>query len=158
VLYVGINSHTDNGRISFNRAVTLGGALRVVASSTYAPAVGDSFTLLTYPSCSGAFAATELPGVAEWTTTVGPTALTITASRIITGPLLSVTRSGDNLVLSSSGGTPLATFYVLSSTNVALPMEQWRRASTNSFDASGGFQINLAISYGIPQEFFRLLR
>ena len=50
----------------------------------------------------------------------------------------------------------MATCYLLSSTNVALPLEQWRRASTNSFDAAGSFQIELPINYTLAQEFFRL--
>jgi hypothetical protein len=156
VLYVGINSRTDNGRIAFNKAVTLEGTLRVVAGASYAPAAGDSFTLLTYPSRSGSFAAIELPGAAQWTTDSGATAFKITVSSTITGPRLSLARSGSDVVLSGTGGTPLATFYLLSSTNVALPMNQWRRASTNAYDAAGGFQINLAINYTLPQEFFRL--
>ena len=79
-------------------------------------------------------------------------------SRITNALQMSVTRSGNNLVVTGTGGTPMASFYVLSTTNLALPMGQWRRTFTNSFDAAGGFQFTLAINYAVAQEFFRLSR
>jgi hypothetical protein len=45
---------------------------------------------------------------------------------------------------------------VLSSTNVALPVIQWNRVATNSFDPTGNFIFTNLIDLDKPTEFFRL--
>ena len=44
---------------------------------------------------------------------------------------------GSNAVISGEGGPPGGTYYVLSSTNIALPVGQWTREATNQFDDGG---------------------
>lgn len=58
--------------------------------------------------------------------------------------------------LPASGGTPGATYHVLTTTNVALPMVQWLPVATNVFDASGNFAFTNAVSLDNQQQFFRL--
>jgi hypothetical protein len=43
------------------------------------------------------------------------------------------------LVLSGSFGTPFGTYYILSSTNLALPTSQWTPLLTNQFDLNGNY-------------------
>jgi autotransporter-associated beta strand protein len=64
--------------------------------------------------------------------------------------------SGGNLILSGTGGTPGADHYVLSSTNVALPLVSWQVEATNQFDGSGNFAYTNAVNANTPQRFFRL--
>jgi hypothetical protein len=60
------------------------------------------------------------------------------------------------LVFSGGGGTPLADYYVLASTNVALPLADWTRIATNQFDSSGNFIITNAIGTNVPQNYYLL--
>ena len=63
--------------------------------------------------------------------------------------------SKTNLVMSGSNGLPLGNYYVLSATNLALPLANWTRVATNQYDASGKFIFTNPISAG-QQNFFRL--
>ena len=58
--------------------------------------------------------------------------------------------------MSGSGGTTNGTYYVLVSTNIALPMNQWMPIATNLFDGSGNFIFTNAINPGNPQTFYLL--
>jgi autotransporter-associated beta strand protein len=60
------------------------------------------------------------------------------------------------LVFSGGGGTPLADYYVLASTNVALPLADWTRIATNQFDSSGNFIITNSIDTNAPQNYYLL--
>ena len=57
--------------------------------------------------------------------------------------------------MSGSNGAPLGNYYVLSSTNLALPLANWTRVATNQYDASGKFIFTNPISAN-QQNFFRL--
>jgi hypothetical protein len=49
---------------------------------------------------------------------------------------------GNNFILTGSGGlagAPGKTYYVLGSTNPALPAEQWMRLATGQFNANNNF-------------------
>ena len=68
----------------------------------------------------------------------------------------SFTLSGTNVIFNGSGGPSSATYWVLASTNVALPLTNWTRILTNQFNASGGFSFTNAMSPAMPQRYFRL--
>jgi cytochrome c peroxidase len=54
-------------------------------------------------------------------------------------------RTGNDFVISGSNGTPGGTYYILASTNPALPPASWSIISTNQFDSAGAFAFtNLA--------------
>jgi polygalacturonase len=61
-----------------------------------------------------------------------------------------------DLLLYGNGGPPNSNYVVLASANLALPSGQWKRLTTNSFDASGNFAITNTPGTN-PQTFFRLL-
>ena len=44
-----------------------------------------------------------------------------------------------SLWLSGSNGPPFGNYYVLTATNVSLPVNSWRRLATNAFDSAGNF-------------------
>ncbi len=50
-----------------------------------------------------------------------------------------VSVSGTNVIITGTGGVTNGSYYLHASTNVALPLSQWTRLFTNSFDASGNF-------------------
>jgi hypothetical protein len=64
--------------------------------------------------------------------------------------------SGGNLVLTGSGGITNGTYYVLTTTNMALPLTNWTRLLTNQFDASGNFNLTNAMVTNSPQNFYLL--
>jgi hypothetical protein len=70
----------------------------------------------------------------------------------ISGSLLGPT----NLVLSGGGGIPNQTYYVLTSTNLALPLADWTVMASNSFDTGGNFQFTDGITPGTPHMFYVL--
>src|SRR5581483_6691853 len=73
-------------------------------------------------------------------------------------PPVIVTSGLSNSKLSFSGANgPLSwTYYVLSSTNISLPLSNWTRIATNSFDASGNFTFTNTISPTTPRQFYLL--
>jgi len=68
-----------------------------------------------------------------------------------------VAKTASGLVFSGSNGPANGTYYVLTATNIALPLASWTRASTNFFDANGNFTITNAINAGVPDQFYQLL-
>jgi hypothetical protein len=58
--------------------------------------------------------------------------------------------------MSGTGGVTNGTYYVLASTNVALPLNQWTPVVTNPFDASGNFTFTNTPAANAPQLFYRL--
>ncbi len=66
--------------------------------------------------------------------------------------------SGTNLVINGSNGVSGATYYVLMSTNVALPRSQWTPMATNALSASGNFSITAtnAVNPNVPECFYVL--
>ncbi len=60
------------------------------------------------------------------------------------------------VAMSGTGGVTNGTYYVLASTNLALPLSQWTPVTTNQFDASGNFIFTNSAPTNAPQEFFRL--
>jgi hypothetical protein len=62
--------------------------------------------------------------------------------------------SGNNLVLSGTNGPANWPYYVLTTTNLALPLSQWTILSTNTFDADGSFSFTNPIT--IAQQYFLL--
>jgi hypothetical protein len=66
--------------------------------------------------------------------------------------------SGSNLILSGTNGVAGQPYYVLTSTNVALPPGQWIPVATNFFDSNGNFQFTNAPGPGAAGQQFYLLQ
>lgn|GEM_PF-6237479 len=64
--------------------------------------------------------------------------------------------TGTNLVVRGTNGAANAAFYVLTSTNVALPLSNWTRLSTNTCDGFGNFVFTNRITAGSQQQFFKM--
>jgi autotransporter-associated beta strand protein len=135
-----------------------GGTLRVNVTGP-ALAGGDEFAIFTFVTVSGAFSRIEPPtpgpGLA-WDTS----RLTVDGTlRVVAPPQPGIAApmiSEDNIVFSGTNGTPGGVIYVLSSTNVALPLGDWARIATNVFDGSGNFSFTNAVNPSTPQQFFLL--
>ena len=66
--------------------------------------------------------------------------------------------SGANLVLDATNGQSGRTYYVLTSTNAGLPLNQWPPVTTNTLSANGNFIITITntVSLAVPQRFYIL--
>jgi glucose/arabinose dehydrogenase len=65
-------------------------------------------------------------------------------------------RSGPNLILSGTNGWPGQLYYLLASTNVAAPHNQWIPIATNPFDPSGNFLLTNPANPAVPAYFYLL--
>ncbi|HEX7469636.1 MAG TPA: hypothetical protein VF437_02720, partial [Verrucomicrobiae bacterium] len=68
----------------------------------------------------------------------------------------SIIITNGNVILSGTGGTTNVPYYVLASTNIAMPSTNWTRIATNNFTATGGFTYTNVLNLNLPQRFFRL--
>jgi hypothetical protein len=59
-------------------------------------------------------------------------------------------------MISGNGGTPNGNYYVLTSTNVAVPASQWTCVATNQFDGASRFVFTNSPNTNYPQSFYLL--
>ena len=59
-------------------------------------------------------------------------------------------------MIAGTNGVAGSTYYVLSSTNAALPVASWTSVATNVFDAGGNFSFTNAVEATIPALFYLL--
>jgi autotransporter-associated beta strand protein len=143
-------------------SITYGGAL-IVTNTSGTLASGESFQLFhsgsgTYP---GSFSSIQLPTLASgltWNTNQLATTGTISiggSAQVLSFNPSGITRTGTTVGISGSGGNPGGTYYVLSTTNIALPLNEWTPIETNTFDGSGDFNFNVSTT-NAPHEYFEI--
>jgi hypothetical protein len=66
--------------------------------------------------------------------------------------------SRSDLVFSGTGGSPMAPYYLRSSTNLLLPLGQWQTVATSQFDAAGNFSLTVAgaVDPAVARRFYRI--
>ena len=152
----------SNDTISNVTALSWGGTLQVNLDANTEPlASGDVIKLFDAASYTGSFVSIQ-PG------TPGAGLMWDASSLAVNGTLKvadalppepeieGVAVTGGNIIFSGTGGAPNGTYYVLISTNVALPLANWSRATTNLFDATGAFSVTNAVNPNVPQQFYVL--
>jgi autotransporter-associated beta strand protein len=136
--------------------ITLGGGLIVTNIGTTLRS-GDTFPLFSGP-LNGSITPAGLPPLwpgLTWNTVSLNTVGSISVTGALVPPLITDTGvTGTNFFLTGSGGVAGATYYVLGSTNAALPLVSWTRLTTNVFSPSGGFAYTNATAK--PQQFFTI--
>jgi autotransporter-associated beta strand protein len=141
-------------------AITYSGTL-IVSNTAGTLAAGQSFKVFEAPGYSGSFTVITLPTLGAnlaWTNRLAIDGTIAVFSTVPATPPVfnSVTALGSNLVMSGTNGPANSAYYVLSTTNVTLPVASWPRIATNNFNGSGNFAFTNAIVPGIPQQFYRL--
>jgi len=151
-------ANATNSVLSSTAGINYGGTLTLTELSS--PASGSSFKLFRASSYSGSFAnivpATPGPGLA-WVTSALTTSGTLEVASAALPRIGSVVHQGSSLVISGTNGTANATYYVLGSTNVALPVAEWTRVATNTFTGTGSFNYTNSLSPSVPQYFYQIL-
>lgn len=121
---------------------------------------GNSFKLFSATNYAGSFQltpATPGTGLAWDTSTLAVNGTLKVVSATVSRPSISTIAIGPaGVVLSGASGTPGGTYYVLTSTNVALPVINWTALATNQFDGSGNFNWTNAIDPGTAKRFYLL--
>lgn len=70
--------------------------------------------------------------------------------------IASIRTDGSNAVVSGDSGPPGGTYYVLSSTNLMMPLAQWTREATNQFDGNGNCSFTNPMDSGSSAKFYLL--
>jgi autotransporter-associated beta strand protein len=157
-------------RIDLSKATATNDVLQVGGSLAYggtlaltnlggALAAGDGFKVFNAAAYAATFNGflppTPSPGLI-WDTNLLAVSGTL---RIAVAPppiITSATLSGMNVVLAGTNGPPNGTYWILASTNVALPLTSWPVIGTNTFNATGGFTLTNAVDPAAPQLFYVL--
>jgi autotransporter-associated beta strand protein len=147
-----------NNVVSVGGTFTYGGSL-IVSNVDDPLQGGDAFQLFTAPSFAGGFSSLVLPGLTPglyWNTNTLMIDGTIRVG-VETPPLISSASAvGGQFVISGTGGVTNGAYYVLTSTNLALPASNWTRLLTNQFDAGGNFNFTNPMAPSAPQSFYQL--
>jgi polygalacturonase len=153
-----------------NTAIAVAGDLNLNATLNITNAAGfaaTNYTLFSYTSTlSGQPTLGATPaGFASYTyrldtNTVGQVKLVVAAPSPPNFQNIQIANGGGggsfSFVISGTGGVTNGTYYVLASTNLALPLNQWMPVTTNQFDAGGNFIFTNSAPTNAAQEFFRL--
>jgi hypothetical protein len=153
-----LNGSGTNDEVQAGLSITYGGTLSLVNISGAPYAVSNSFLIFSAASYAGSFAsitpATPGAGLA-WDTSQLNTFGVLNVVAAPSQPVISSTKeSGGNLIFSGTGGTNNGTYYVLTSTNLTIPLTNWTPLVTNTFDATGAFSVTNAISPTVPKQFY----
>jgi autotransporter-associated beta strand protein len=133
--------------------LTLGGTLNVSAAPGFGP---GTYTLFTYGGALsvGTLSLASAPAGYNYTL---ETSVQGQVNLLVAQPAFGHIRvASGGMVISGSGGVTNAVYYVLSSTNLAAPLNLWTRIATNEFDAGGNFAFTNAFNANTPQLFYRL--
>ncbi len=148
----------SNSVIFSGGTITFAGTLSVTNIGS-ALQLGDSFKLFN-GAYAGSFDSLALPPLAAnlgWSNSLSVNgAISVVATVVPVPGINSFLQSGGNLVFSGTNGPASGAYYVLTSTNLSLPLSNWTVLSTNSFDASGNFSVTNPILGGGPPGFFIL--
>jgi rhamnogalacturonan endolyase len=139
------------------RASSLNGAYMILATNVFAPVVGSGITNATWLDIA-ALVGTNYYVVASvnpnGSTNSSPVSAVVSIS--VRPQINQVYVGHGNLVFSGTGGTASQRYYLMTSTNLALPRAQWTPIATNYFDAAGDFAITNAINPNAAQSFYLL--
>ncbi len=170
--YDGITAVKLNG-ITFNASPTTGVApLTVNFTSASVDSVGNTINTWNWtfgdgstgsgqnPSHTYATAGTFSPALLA-TNSSNAKVLGVSSATITVAPPLCIggcSVSGANLVLNGANGVSGATYFVLMSTDMTLPLSQWTPVATNTVSTSGNFSITITntVSHNAPQQFYIL--
>ena len=114
------------------RAASLNGTYTVIATNLFAPVVGSGITNGTYLD-SAASVGTNYYIVVSANPNGSTNSSPVSAVVTVTTPpqINNVQLLNGKFVLSGGGGTPGRPYYLLTSTNIALPLAQWMPVLTN---------------------------
>jgi hypothetical protein len=149
----------SNDVVQAAATITYGGTLSLANISGAPLAAGNSFKIFNAANYSGAFAnivpAVPGPGLAWNIGQLGSGIISVAVSTGNGRPMIrSAYAAGGNLIFSGGGGTARGTYYVLTSTNLSIPIAQWTLIATNQSDINGNFSTTNTINYTNSDQFY----
>ena len=138
--------------------IVYGGTL-TVSSNNLVLAAGQNYQLFSAPTYSGAFVLVNLPTLTSsltWTNDLLNSGSVSVKSVASTLRVNTLTYSSNSMIFSGSGGSPNSSYWLLTTTNLALPVANWTVSATGSFDGTGSFNFSYPVMPGAPQQFFLL--
>jgi hypothetical protein len=150
---------TSSGKIAVGGNLTLNSTINITAAAGF---TATNYTLFTY---TGTLGGTPKLGATPAgyncslnTAMAGQVRLVVSNSVVALPPSFGniSTATGGGFSVSGTGGAANGNYYLLSSTNAALPLNQWTRIATNQFDGSGNFAFTNSPAPGLPQLFYQL--
>jgi alpha-galactosidase len=151
-------SSGTNDILQVNGTLTYAGTLVATNISPSPLSANDQFELFNATAYAGQFTAVTPPmpgsGLA-WDTS---SLITNGMLRVIAAspPGIGASVAGSNLVLSVTNGIPMANCYILTATNLNVPVSNWTRLATNSFDLSGNLTFTNPLVRTTPARFYRV--
>lgn len=150
---------TSSDQVIVGGVLTAAGTIDITAAAGFG---AGTYTLFT--SSGGLIIGTlqlgTLPGGFNYalnTGTPGQIRLVVTSIAPATPPsFTNAIVSGGSFIAGGTGGTLGGTYYVVSSTNLTLPIGSWSRFTTNNFDSAGNFAFTNTMAPGVPQLYYRL--
>ncbi len=159
-LQMGISkSPKTNDALFVAGTMALNGSL-TVSNLAGTLALGDAFKLFSATAVSGNFSSVSLPPLTNglaWNkiALASSGAITVVSN---TQPVVGkFVVNGSALKWSGSNGVPGNLYFVITATNVSMPVAQWTPVLTNTFDMLGNFICTNPLSISMPQKYYRLL-
>jgi len=144
---------TVSDQVAVSGDLNLGGTLNISAAAGFGP---GTYPLFTYGGSLSVGSLTIGTVPAGYNYKVDTSNQGV-VNLIVAAPQFGgISASAGGVVLSGSGGAANGTYYVLASTNLALPLVNWTRVATNQFDASGNFLFTNSFGPNTAQYFYRL--
>lgn len=153
------SSPTCDKLVSSLSTITYGGTL-IVTNVGSPLQVGNTFTLFSGGSLNAAtFSTIVLPSYYTWDTSQlgnsGSITVTGTSKPSISSVDFSALANG-TITLNGINGAPNGPVTVLTSTNLASPLNTWTTVTTTTFDGSGNLSQQITVDPTLPQSFFLL--
>ncbi|HHY85583.1 MAG TPA: hypothetical protein GYA07_08630 [Verrucomicrobia bacterium] len=149
----------NHDRIHVAGNLACGGTLIVTDVGAEPFSAGDTFELFSAGSFSGSFDSVVLPPLPPalaWNTNLLESSGVLSVVGTAPPAISVVLQAEDGFVFAGTNGQPGATYHVLTSTNLMLPLAQWTRVATNQVDGSGTFSFTNTIDAAEPGRFFTL--
>jgi autotransporter-associated beta strand protein len=158
----GLFFELDRGAVQSNDVCIVNGGLTNTGTGTVTVTnygstlvAGDKFYLFSKAMVGGG-ALRVIGAGAVWNNNLAADGSISVASATLTTPVFTNTVvSSGNIIMSGSSAPTYYSYYVLATTNIALPIASWTRVYTNSFTASD-FSISIPIVSSIPNRYYRL--
>jgi fibronectin-binding autotransporter adhesin len=143
-------------------SVTTGGSTTIQIGALSGVTAGVTYPLISYTGADPFASLSLAPLPAGYAgTLVDDTAdsligLQLTSALAQPPVITGISMQAGNIVISGTNGTAGSNYYVLTSTNVALPLADWSVLATNAFNENGSFSFTNSANVNTPQRFFLL--
>jgi uncharacterized membrane protein len=149
-----LNNFSAN--VAFTASGLPSGATPAFNPSSFSGAGTTALTIGTSGATPAGIYTVTINGISGGQTHSSNITFTVTSTNPPARPVIvTVKLSGTNLIFSGTNGTSGSTFAVLTSTNVALPLNQWTPLVTNTF-GSGNFNVTNGVNPSAAKGFYIL--